>query len=617
MDEFIEQFLVESRELVEQATSDLLALEENPGDRERLEGAFRAFHTLKGSAAIVDFAAMASAAHAVEDLLALVRKGQLSVSRILIGDCLAFLNIVIQWLDVMERQGAAPQDAPAIAKDFIARIGGRDSTPELPAQKPASGDLSNVARQLLEVQLAILREQVGAPSGHMLSAGTVSANVLAACGRDADATNVRRLANEAASSGATSPLVQALLDILRAGTAAVPGGTESAAKVLRVDVARVDDIVRLTGELTVAKNAIGHSAQLARGDVSLETLAEILRDQHAALDRLISELQRAVLSIRVLPLRFVFQRFPRLIRETAETLGKSVKLEILGEDTEADKVIVENLFEPLLHILRNALDHGVENSEAREALGKPPVATLRLRAWRAGEHVMVEVADDGRGIDIAAIRRIAAARGLVDADAVGAMDDAEAINLIFAPGFSTAASVTDLSGRGVGMNAVRSAVERLGGSVQVASLPGHGTTVQLKLPYSILVTRVMTVRVGGQVFGIPLDLIVETARLPREQISSVGRGHAFVLRERTIPVIALGSSLGIGFTPLKQPEANLVVVSLAGQLCSVEVDRLGERLDVMLRPPDGLLGGIPGIAGTSLLGDGSVLIVLDLHQLLE
>lgn len=617
MDEFLEQFLVESRELVQQATVDLLALEENPGDAERLDSAFRAFHTLKGSAAIVDFAAMAAAAHAVEDLLAQVRKGRIAVTRPLISDCLAFLNIVTQWLDTIQQLGSVPQDAPAIAQAFIVRIGNREITSTPAAQLPASGDLSAVVRQLLEAQLALLRDQAGAPPGFLLSAGAVSANVLAAIGRAADAANIRRLTGEAAASGASAPLVQALVAILRTGVSAAPMGAENTAKVLRVDVARVDDIVRLTGELTVAKNAIGHSAQLAQGGIAPKELAAMLRDQYAAIDRLIGELQRSVLSIRVLPLRFVFQRFPLLIRDTAETLGKAVKLEIAGEDTEADKVIVENLFEPLLHILRNALDHGIESSDERQSAGKPPAASVKLRAWRAGEHVIVEVADDGRGIDLNAIRRIAAERGLADTDELGAMDDAAAMNLIFAPGFSTASTVTDLSGRGVGMNAVRSSVEKLGGSIEVASAAGQGTTVRLKLPYSILMTRVMTVRLGGQTFGIPLDVVVETARVPRDQVSAIGRMRAFVLRERTIPVLELGTALGSSFSSANGKETILVIVSLAGQLCGVEVDRLGDRLDVMLRPPDGLLASVPGIAGTSLLGDGGVLIVLDLHKLLE
>jgi two-component system chemotaxis sensor kinase CheA len=270
----------------------------------------------------------------------------------------------------------------------------------------------------------------------------------------------------------------------------------------------------------------------------------------------------------------------------------------------------------LLHVLRNALDHGIETPAEREAAGKPALATLWLRARRDGEFVVVEVEDDGRGIDIANIRRIAVERGVIEAAEERELSDAEVLDLIFAPGFSTATQVTDLSGRGVGMNAVRNAVGHLAGSVQVSSRTGVGTTVSLRLPFSILMTRVMTVDAGGQMFGINLDCVLETARIPREQISAVGAAQAFVLRERTIPLIHLGKALGQGESQPDNQDAHVMVFSLAGRLGSLEVDRLGDRLDVMLAPAEGLLKGVPGIAGTALLGDGRVLVVLDLQELL-
>lgn len=614
MDEFLEQFLVESRELVEQASADLLALEENPGDNERLEGAFRAFHTLKGSAAIVDFAAMANVTHVVEDLLAKVRKGQLIVSRGLITDCLAYLNVVTQWLDAMEAKGVVPENAVAASEAFIKRLVRHDAA--VPAKEGVVQGVTSTASAILEAQLALLALPDISPST-ILSAGMVAANVLVAAGRNAEASELRKAACAAAARGQAARLA---LAIGRAGTTeqvAAQATPEAGAKVLRVDVARVDDIVRLTGELTVAKNAIGHAAHLAQDATDPAAVSALLREQYDVIDRLIAELQHAVLSIRVLPLRFVFQRFPRLVRDTSETLGKMVKLEIAGEDTEADKVIVENLFEPLLHILRNAMDHGVEPALERASAGKPETATIRLEASRQGDKVVVLVTDDGRGIDAGVVRRIARDRNLLGSDELDALEDREVLDLIFAPGFSTASTVTELSGRGVGMNAVRTGVERLGGSVGVDTRPGQGTTISLTLPFSVLMTRIMTVHVGGQVFGIPFDNIVETARVRQADISAIGAGRAFALRDRTIPVINLGQSLGADFASAPGLDANLVVVSLGGQIGSVEVDRLGERMDVMLRPPEGLLSGVTGVAGTSLLGDGTVLIVLDLQDLLR
>jgi two-component system chemotaxis sensor kinase CheA len=335
------------------------------------------------------------------------------------------------------------------------------------------------------------------------------------------------------------------------------------------------------------------------------------------LERLVNELQQSVLSIRVLPLRHVFQRFPRVVREMAAGIGKSVRLVTEGDGTEADKAIVEALFEPLLHMVRNAVDHGVESEQARAAAGKPPVATVYLRGSRNGDHVLVEVEDDGAGIDVANVRRVAAQRGVASAEALAALSDEEAAELIFAPGFSTASTVTDLSGRGVGMDAVRAAVGRLGGRVSLDNRPGLGAKVTLTLPFTVMMTRLMTVEAGGQAFGIPMDAVVETVKVARERIVPVGAARAFVLRNRTVPVIDLAEALGEPRSALASADANVVVIAFGGQVGSLEVDRLGERIDVMLKPMDGLLSGMPGVAGTTLLGDGRVLIVLDLQALLQ
>ena len=374
----------------------------------------------------------------------------------------------------------------------------------------------------------------------------------------------------------------------------------------------------LTGELTVAKNAIGHVARLAQEGHEPESLAHMLKERHSLLDRLVSDLQRAVLGIRVLPMRQVFQRFPRLVREMARDLGKSVRLVTEGESTEADKATVEALFEPLLHVLRNALDHGVEPEADRLAMGKPGVAELRLRAVRDGDLVIVDVTDDGRGIDTAKVRGVAAQLGTASPEALAEMSDAAAADLIFTPGFSTSSTVTDLSGRGVGMDVVRSAISRIGGRASVTSEPGRGTTVRFTLPFTVMMIQVMTVEVGGQIFGIPIDNVVETVRIPRDRIARLGAAEVFVLRDRTISLVRLSETLAsfddAQTTPARAEgsEARVVVVTFADQMGAIEVDGFGERMDVMLKPMEGLLAGMGDFAGTTVLGDGRVLIVLDL-----
>jgi two-component system chemotaxis sensor kinase CheA len=324
-----------------------------------------------------------------------------------------------------------------------------------------------------------------------------------------------------------------------------------------------------------------------------------------------------VLSIRVLPLGQVFHRFPRLVRDIGASLGKPARLVLDGETTEADKAIVDALFEPLLHTIRNAIDHGIEGHEERAARGKAQPATIALRAAREGEHVVIDVADDGRGIDLVKIRRVAAERQVASAETLAAMTDQEVSELIFTPGFSTADRVTRLSGRGVGMNAVLAAVERIGGRVTLKSRPGEGTTVRFTLPFTVMLTRVLTVEAGGQVFGIPFDSVVETARVARERIMPVGAARAFILKDRTLPLIDLAHALGGTEARTPGPEANVVVAAAGGQQAGLEVERLGTRMDVMLKPVDGLLAGLPGIAGTTLLSDGRVLLVLDLQEILR
>jgi two-component system chemotaxis sensor kinase CheA len=326
-----------------------------------------------------------------------------------------------------------------------------------------------------------------------------------------------------------------------------------------------------------------------------------------------------VIGMRVLPLRSVFQRFPRVVREMSGNLGKPAELMLEGEDTEADKTIVEMLFEPLLHIVRNAIDHGVEDSDRRREADKPAIATILLRASRDGDQVLIEVTDDGGGIDVERVRRVAQDRGIAGEADLKAMSDPDIINLIFTPGFSTAAQVTEISGRGVGMDAVRTAVERVGGRVSISSRFNVGTTVSFSLPFSVMMTQVMTVEAGGQVFGIPLDAVVETVSLPNAAFSGVGDARVIVHRNRTIPIVHLESILHAA--PEKnrrtQGDVTVIIASVAGQLVGLHVDRPGERMEIILKPLDGLLSGTPGIAGTTVLGDGRVLLVLDIIGILQ
>ncbi|WP_203236414.1 chemotaxis protein CheA, partial [Methylobacterium crusticola] len=396
---------------------------------------------------------------------------------------------------------------------------------------------------------------------------------------------------------------------------AVPRGTSDGEAVrgdgtLRVDAARVDALVVLAGELVAARSALGHVAARAQ-DADAAGLARALRDSDAALGRLTAQLHRGVVSLRLVPLAQVFRRFGSPVRALARATGKEVALTLHGGDIEAEKAVVDGLYEPLLHVIRNAVDHGIEDGAGRAAGGKPAAGRIALRAEAAGDAIVVTVADDGAGIDPDLVRRRAAERGLLGPEAAAALDDAGALDLVFVPGFSTARRVSSLSGRGVGMDAVRAAAARLGGQASIASRVGRGTTVRLVLPRTIALTRIVLVGVGPELYGVPMQAVAEAVRVPRARIVALGDAAATVLRDRTVPVLQLARLLGVPDAAPPPGEARLLVVGTGPERVAVEVDRFADRLDVVVRPLSGLLAGLPSVAGTAILGDGRVLLVLD------
>jgi chemotaxis protein histidine kinase CheA len=424
------------------------------------------------------------------------------------------------------------------------------------------------------------------------------------------------LAQESAPPAAPRPATQEIGQRKEIGERKEPG-ERRAQKFLRVDQAKIDLLMNLIGELVVSKNSLPFLATKAEKVHGSREMAREIKDQYAVIDRLAQEMQGAIMAVRMLPVGEVFDRFPRLVRDIARKLGKDVQLVVEGGDTAADKTIIEALGDPLLHILRNALDHGIETPDQRQAADKPTLATLSMRAYQEADRVVIEVADDGRGIDPARIRAAAVAKGLIDPAKAAALSDDEAMNLVFLPGSSTAAEVSDLSGRGVGMDAVRNAVEKLGGRVNLQSTLGRGTRIALTLPLSMAVTRVMIIEAAGGLYGVPMDLIVETVRIPRERIHAIKQSEAFVLRDRLVPLVRLAGLLREQERPREPDEPEAVLVCrIAERLVGLVIDQFRTGLDAVIKPLDGLIARTRGVSGTTLLGDGRVLLVLDLKELL-
>lgn len=389
-------------------------------------------------------------------------------------------------------------------------------------------------------------------------------------------------------------------------------------RTLKVDQVKIDHLMSLIGEMVVAKNSLPYLANRAENHYGMRDLAREIKAQYAVINRVAEEMQDAIMQIRMMPVSFIFQRFPRLVRDISRKLGKEVELVLEGEDTEADKNIIEALADPLIHIVRNSLDHGIETPAVRAAAGKPARGRLLIRAIQEADRVVIEISDDGAGIDPARIRRKAAEKGLLDAATLAAMSDEEAVNLVFAAGFSTADSISDLSGRGVGMDAVRSALDRVNGSVQLSSTVGAGTTLRLGLPLSMAVTNVMIVESDGQMFGVPMDHVIETVRIPQASIRSIKHCRTVVLRDRIVPLVNLNDVLAVD-QPQRMNEdgeyATLVVRNEGGNV-GIVVDDFRETVDVILKPMSGVLASLAGYAGSALLGDGSVLMVINPRELL-
>lgn len=743
MNELQEQFVAEARELVLQATDDLMAVERSGFDVERIDRIFRAFHTLKGSAGVVDLPAMGLLLHAAEDLLAAVNAKKRPVTTALVSEALQCLDQVSSWVDAYEARGVLPARASELARDAAVRLraflsdntspGGAIMTqapawatelldqvaassgsprallgiayvplpgcffngddplalvatipnllalsieprepwpppadidpfacnlrihaiaaatraelatifrlvpdqieifeiPSVSAPTAAAASENNtaallddiIARQIAMLENAPVHDNV---YGRYGSAARASANALRHFERN-DLAGEVEIALQAAraqqSGGAVLHALRTVAARLAAPTEAADREQDTAAttsRSLRIEEARIDSLFNLSGELIVAKNSLAHLNKLVEIELGEGDLGRSIRTATENLNRLITEIHLAVLQLRMVPVSQLFRSFPRVVRDISLRLNKRAELTIKGASTECDKTLVDRLFEPLLHLVRNALDHGIETPEQRRASGKPEQAHITLEATRSGDRLTIEVRDDGRGMNSAAIRAKAQEHGLMTAEEINALSDEQSIQLIFSAGLSTAAEVTDISGRGVGMDVVRATVEQLGGRIAVTSTVGAGTSVRLDLPVNVAMSQIMVVAAGGQLFGLPMDLVSETVRLTSDRVSQIKSNRGFVLHDRIVPICSLAEVLNLpGKTEDREATRLVIVAEIAGKMVAFEVDAIHDRLDAVLKPMQGLLANAPGYAGTTMTADGRVLLVLDLKELIS
>ncbi|MBP1773709.1 MAG: cheA [Holophagaceae bacterium] len=398
---------------------------------------------------------------------------------------------------------------------------------------------------------------------------------------------------------------------------------KGASDTIRVSQAKLEQFMNIVAELIISKTMISHLVERLVPQVNGHPAAAVAKElAHASvyLDHVSKEIQASVLGIRMVPVKTIFSKFPRMLRDLAKASGKKIDLQMAGEDTEIDKSIIEELGDPMIHLIRNSADHGIESPEARLKAGKSEVGTVILRARHEGDSVIVEIEDDGKGIDPAVIRAKAVEKGLMTQDRADAMADDEVIELIFAPGFSTAAKVTDISGRGVGMDVVRSNVRKLNGRVGVRSTVGKGSIFTIKLPLTLAIIDALLVKSGGQVFALPGTAVEETLIVPPESISHLTSRQAINLRGEVLGVCRLKHLLKSDTPTNPADEADglsVVVVSAAGRRLGIIVDTFVRRQEVVIKPLAPYLASLPGISGASIMGDGGVVLILDPAELLQ
>ncbi len=557
--ELVEEFSEEAADQLQALAEALDDLRPGEAPGEALESAFRAVHSLKGNADYVGLAQIRALAHHFEDLLDRLRDGEIALDR-------GVLDLLLESSDALrEMVGSLTSEGEV----------DRDRTP-------------------------LMRRLVAAQSG----SGT-----------------------PAAGGAPTAPPPPASPPPEREGGDGPPPGTRprgTGSRTMRVDQAKLDRCLNLAGELVIARNGLLHALrELQTGGGQIRQLKEVVD----RVNRITADIQDNAMSMRMVPLQTVFQRFPRLVRDLSRTLDKEIQLQMTGGEAEVDKQVAEALGDPLVHLVRNAADHGLEPPEERRRVGKSERGTLHLRAGREGNSVVIEVEDDGRGIDVDRVVAKALERGAIDAEAARRLSPSEALELVFSPGLSTAREVSEISGRGVGMDVVRNNIAQLGGSISVSSEPGQGTRFRIQLPLTLAVTTVVVVACGSERYAIPMDAVSETVKVEPAEVRSIHGRRAICLRGEVVAIYRLAELLE-GREADGTPDAGIpetdstgrvpVLIASVGDLrFGLVVDAFLGQQEIVVKPLAGILGHLPGLGGVTIMGDGTLVLVLDPARLPE
>ncbi len=647
MSQYLDIFVEEAREHIQALNDGLLRLEQNPTDKDVVSELFRSAHTLKGMAATMGFAKTAELTHRLESSLDLVRQGVLSPSS-------SYITAVLQAVDALEglvESAATGQEDTSITIDHLiaalptsADVAKVEEMVETAEQEVASTAASELEEHALVVLQAARRQGLQgyrldvslAPDALLKSAraymvfqrleqhGEIIQSEPSVSDLEAERFEDRFTVwlVSSAPSSLLQEEIENIADVRSVVVTPLDQRADSASssdasadmtprlrmgKSVRVDIARLDRLMNLVSELVITRTRL---TQLSR-DLDNHALAETT----ATLNRILLELQDEVMQVRMVAVEQIFNRFPRMVRDLSQQLGKDVDFEITGQETELDRTIVDEIGDPLVHLLRNAIDHGIEPAAERAKLGKPAKAKLRLSAYHRGDSVFIEVQDDGRGIDVAQIKQKAVERGLIGADEANSLDDEAALKLIFQPGFSTAKQVTDVSGRGVGLDVVASKIASLGGRTSVHSELGQGSVFTIVLPLTLAIMATLQVKVGPERYAIPLSVVDQTALLKRSELDVIEHRLAMSYRGQTIPVVDLREALAVPHTSAQAEDVYVVVVYRGRKLLGLMVDELLGQEEVVVKPLGRFVDRSPGISGATILGDGTIALILDVTSI--
>ena len=633
MREIFNEFVVEAEENLQQIEENLLELEKDPTNEELLNATFRAMHTLKGGAGFLGLTAIVEVAHAAEDVLGKLRSGELQLTPE-IND--AILEAVDFIRSALPRYEAGEE--VEVPEDLVQKLRsiGSESQPVQKEEKTIDELLDKYGFSHLKGKPIeeILEELILLPPDERPAELIEELDKLVGTGeakppseekeKEADRKMIEAVEKPAEEKKEEPPKEEKKEEVReevkeekkepkkeQPKPKKEPVKSEGE-KVVRLDVKKIEDLMNLVGELVLERNRLLRVFQRVREETYSKTMDE-LETVLSSLDRIVGDLQLAVMKTRMQPVKRLFQKFPRVVRDLARMLGKEVELILEGEDAEMDKTVLEKLEEPLIHLIRNAVDHGIEPPDERERLGKPRKGIVKLSAYYHGDRIYIEVYDDGRGIDVEKVKKKALEKGLITPDRAEKMTEKDVLFLIFHPGFSTAEGVSQVSGRGVGMDVVMNTVTAFRGMIDIETEKGKGTRIVLSFPLTVGIIRSLLVSVNGRYFAIPIYSVLEIIQGEDAQITTVSGKEVLILRELTIPLINLGEALEMG-----GGKVGYVIVSQVGsQKVAFTVEDLFGDEEVVVKPLGKIVGEVQGISGATITGDGKVVLILDLDGILK